>query len=148
MDNFFGIYSGPLYLILHLSKRGPESKVWNDVSEGANVVTAFWGTHLALYFGAFFPFHLMFAWVYGSLVIILHAIRSLPGDRVRWRYGLNGFTAGMLFGPFGIFFNRCFPEMMNDKQARSNFHGAFDFGAIFLLTVVNLIASYWEYIIT
>ncbi len=143
----FGVVGGPLYLILHLKKRVRESQFWGDVSNGANIGTALLGTLLALFLGGFFPFHLMFTWLYGGAIVVLHAIRSYPSDRVRWRYGLNGFAAGMLFGPFGIFLKRCFPETTKDKQARANFHGGFAFGVIFLLTVVNLIASYWEYLI-
>ncbi len=88
----------------------------------------------------------MFVWLYRTSIILLHAIGSSPSDRVRWRYGLNGFAAGMLFGPFGILFKRCFPETMNDAQARANFHGGFSFGVIFPLTIVNMVTSYWEYI--
>ncbi len=144
----FGIVGGPLYLLLHLMKSVRESKNWDDVSCGANVGMAFLGTCLALFFGSFLPFHVAFVWLYGGAIIALHAIRSLPRDRVRWRYGLNGFAAGMLFGPFGIYFRRCFPETMNDKQARANFHGGSGFGVIFLLTVVNMMTTYWAYIVS
>ena len=143
----FGIGAGPLYLILHLKKKVRESKNWGDVSKSANVGMALLGTLLALFLGGFYPFHLMFTWLYGGAIILLHAIGSSPSDRVRWRYGLNGFAAGMLFGPIGIFFKRCFPETTEDEQARANFHEGYAFGVIFLLTVVNLIASYWAYFI-
>ena len=142
----FGVVGGPLYLILHVKKNVRESKNWGRVSDSANIGMALSGTYLALSLGGFFPFHLMFTWLYGSLIILLHAIRSSPTHRVRWRYGFNEFAAGMLFGPFGILFKRCFPETMKDEQASANFHGGFAFGVIFLLTVINLMVSYWEYI--
>ncbi len=141
-----GFCGGPLYLMLHLMKKVRESKSWGDVSDGANIGIAVLGALVAEKMKALFPFHLLFAWLYGAAIIVLHAIRSAPIDRAKWGYGLNGFAAGMLFGPFGIFFKRCFPETMKDKQARTNFHGGFAFGVIFVLTVVNLITLFWVFI--
>ncbi len=167
----FGFCSGPLYLILHVKKKIRESTNWRNVSEGANIGMAILGASCAIAMdilkipgdvlygsriglalrepfnrtgmGGFFPFHLVFAWIYGSAIIVLLAARSLPRDRVKWRYGLNGFVAGMSFGPFGIYFKRCYPEIEEDKQARENFHGGFSFGVIFVLTIVNLVTSSW-----
>ncbi len=134
-----GFVGGPLYLILHSRREVRESKNWGDVSDGANIGVAGSCAFLAVEFGSFFRCHLTFTWIYGATIIILHVVRSKPSDRLKWRYGLNGFAAGMLFGAFGIFFKRCFPETVIDKQARANYHGGIRFGTIFLLTVVNLL---------
>ncbi len=139
----YGAMLGPFYLILHLKKEIRVSKSWGDNSDGAKIGMAGLGACLVLFLGGPPQIHLLFAWLYECAIIIIHAIRSLPSDRVRWGYGINGFAAGMLFGPFGIFFKRCFPETMKDKQARGNFHGGFGFGMIFVLTVINLITSFW-----
>ncbi len=134
----FGFGAGPLYLIMHVKKQIRESKDWADVSDGANIGMALLGAFTTVRINLHFPFHLVFAWLYGGAITVLHAIRSSASDRIRWRYGLNGLAVGMLFGPVGLFFKRCFPEMMQYKQARTNFHGGFVFGVILLLTLVNI----------
>ncbi len=140
----FGFVGGPTYLICHLLQQACESQNWSYVSDGANISMAAMGTIFA--FGSFFPFHLMFAWLYGSSILLLHAIRSSRSDRLRRRYGLNGFAAGMLFELLGTLFKRCFPEANKDEQARDNFLGGLAFGLTFLLTVVNLISFHWRQI--
>ena len=103
-----GFRGGPLYLILHEKTKVRESKNWGDVSEGANICMAVLGAACAIGMdllntqsdvsydspmgiaiqqtfnrtgmGTFFPFHLLFAWIYGSAIIVLHAARSLLSD--------------------------------------------------------------------
>ena len=135
----FGFVGGPLYLIMHVKKNVRESNEWGGVADSANIGMAVLGALATTRIRDTFPFHLAFAWLYGAAIIVLHAVRSLPNDKVRWRYGLNGFAAGTLFGPFGIFFKRCYPETNKYEQARANFHGGFCFGVIFLLTVINIV---------
>ncbi len=136
---FVGI---PLYWTMNVNKSIHESKSWDDFADGASIGMAVLG---AIVVGTRFTFlfHCIFTWFYGAAILVFHAIRSSPSDRVRWRYGLNGFAAGMLFGPFGIFFKRCFPETTKDKQVRANFHEGFCSGVIFLLTVFNFIVWLW-----
>ncbi len=135
----FGFVGGPLYLVIHVKKKVRESKIWDTVSDGANLGMAVLGTFLTARNLFEFPFHLAFAWLYGGAIIVLHAIRSFPNEKVRWRYGLHGFASGILFGPFGIFFKRCFAETRTDIQAKANFHGGFCYGVLFLLTLINIV---------
>ncbi len=151
-----GFVAGPLYLMLQLSKNIRKSNSWSDVSDGATLGMAVLGLTSAQLLGLtsepWFPIRIssltLFAWIYGGGIIVLHAIRSLPSDRVKWRYGLNGFATGIVFGPFGIFFKRCFPETMVDQQARANFLGGFSFGVFFLLTAINFAVQITLYIET
>ncbi len=89
----------------------------------------------------------MYAWLYEGVIIVLHAVGSVPSDRIRWGYEFKRFAVEMLFGTFGILFKRHFPETKENEQARANFHYGLAFGVIFFLAVVNFIASYWEYFI-
>ena len=102
----FGFVGGPFYLILHLNKELRKSKKWSVVSDGANFGMAILGTLFTTLIHVLFPFHSAFAWLDGGAILVLHSIRSLLTDKVRWRYGLNRCAGGMLLGPSGIFFRR------------------------------------------
>ena len=78
----------------------------------------------------------MFPWVYGASVILTRAIRSKASDRKVWRFGCHGFALGMLFGPFGLLFERCFSECVEHKRVGHNFLRGLVYGTIFGITLI------------
>ena len=135
----FGFVGGPLYLIMHEKKNVRELNKWGVVTDGANIGFATLGIIAKTRIHYAFPFNSAFAWLDGVAIIVRHAIRSMLNEKVRWRYGMNGFAAGTLFGAFGIFFKRYYPETMKYEQGRANLHGGFCFGVIFQLTVITIV---------
>ncbi len=135
----FGFVGGPLYLIMHEKKNVRELNKWGVVTDGANIGFATLGIIAKTRIHYAFPFNSAFAWLDGVAIIVRHAIRSMLNEKVRWRYGMNGFAAGTLFGAFGIFFKRYYPETMKYEQGRANSHGGFYFGVIFQLTVITIV---------
>ena len=85
--------------------------------------------------------------MYRLSVNLAHAIRSEASDRKAWRFGCHGFLLGLLFGPFGLLFNRCFPECVEHKPVRHNFLGGLIYGTIFGVTLVAVAVNTLDYVL-
>ena len=146
-----GFLTGPVYLLIHAFEGIRKSDRWEVIAEGCNFGFGFLALTLHIlivprgamdkrwYSQATDAF--VFPWVYGISVILIHAIRSEASDREVWRFGCHAFALGMLFGPLGLLFKRCFPECMERKRARHNFFGGLIYGTIFGTSVIAFAAN-------
>ena len=130
-----GFFGGPLYLILHLRLDVRQSTDWGEKCEGANLgfasLVAVLSTTLTETLRSKlmrFPESTLFVFTLFISRITLHTIRSTEEDKVLWRYGVHGFALGFLFGPFGLLFRHCFPELQGVvKKTRFNFFTGFSY---------------------
>lgn len=146
----FGLICGPLYMALHLFRHVRHSKTWAEIADGANIGFACFSMMLSIlwewtfYRTRYLAPSFIFAWILTIAIASLHVIRSTKFDQVLWRYAINGFALGFLFGPVGVCFKRCFPEVGGTiEQARSNFFGGVAFGLLFLATFTVTLVSYF-----
>ncbi len=147
----FGCIGGPMYLFLHAFKGVRHSENWKEVSDGANfgfasVVMILNNVCYSILVGepnrnGYITGSLLFIFVFGVTSAILHVIRSWRKEKTLWWYALYGFLLGVLFGPFGIAFKHCFPELWDEKkEMRPYFFQALFFGAVFMcLLIANAI---------
>ncbi len=136
----FGFVTGALCLILHSFKSVRKSKGWEDGSDGACAGFAssvaglyLWFVFSPMYGGPMAPI-LLFVWVFGASLVLVHVLRNLDEDKALWRCFGHGVAAGFLFGPLGVLFKRWICEIDRNEQTETYFFLGFGFG-------LNLLAS-------
>ncbi len=70
--------------------------------------------------------------VLGISIAFLHLLRS-EGHKVGvGRYEVHGLALGVLFGPFGFLFWRCFPETQRKREIRRAIVSGIAYGMLFV----------------
>ena len=142
-----GCIGGPIYMFLNVFRKERNSNNWTDVSDGASV--GFAGMVMVLKFWLkpeldkddpsrrYITGSLVFVSVLIISSVIAHVFRCSGKDRMLWWYTGNGFTLGLLLGPFSIFLRNCFPIPHVEKEkARRYFLLGMYFGMTFICMVI------------
>ncbi len=65
-------------------------------------------------------------------ITLLHFVRNQGHEIESWKYAAYGFGLGVLFGPFGLLFRRCFPEVgVRNVEIRRTLFPRIAYGLLF-----------------
>ncbi len=147
----FGLLCGPLYLVLNVFTSVRKSEKWAEVSDGAHIGFASLAMILNLVVDLkildiskrYITGSAVFMIVFGISIALLHLIRSEGRDVAVWGYAVHGFALGVLFGPFGILFRRCFHEVQpRNKRIQRILLCGTAYGMLFVCVVIpNIIGN-------
>ncbi len=147
----FGLICGPLYLVLHAFENVRKSERWAEISDGAHIGFASLAMILSLVIDLkvldsakrYLTGTVVFMMVLGISIALLHLVRNEGREVTVWRYGVHGFALGVLFGPFGFLFRRCFPELrVREGKIRRNLFSGIAYGMLFVCALsANVIGN-------
>ena len=145
----FALLCGPLHLVLHVFASVRKSEKWAETSDGAHIGFASLAMILNLVIDLkilnkrYITGSAVFMIVFGISIAVLHLVRKEGRDLAVWGYAVHGVALGVLFGPFGLLFRRCFPDVqLRKKQIQRTLLSGTAYGMLFVCVLIpNIIGN-------